>query len=208
MLCTVKDIVTNSTESECKVLADSLSINCPAGDTSAGQLFFGISPLWASPIILTIAVAVSIFAILKNSEMARKRATLDMIEKAESNDYYLKIYTAFKNATADEASFKAIYNPGSDMLKEQRNLVIAFLNHYETIALGIKNKILDEDFYRQYFEGTLLRHWKEAEPFVKHLREPTPDSSASRAFIEFEKLATEWKTPATRKILGIAFPKK
>ncbi|WP_461429252.1 DUF4760 domain-containing protein [Gymnodinialimonas sp.] len=134
-----------------------------------------------------------------NQDIARKRATLDLIERSESTDFYLSVYAAFKEVLASNAGFEQIKDPTMPAVMEQRRKVIAFLNHYELVAIGIEQGILDESLYRDFMRGTVVRHWARAEEFVTHLRSDTPDSRAPKAFEKFEALALKWETPEERK---------
>ena len=119
-----------------------------------------------------------------------------MIERSESNSFYLDIYAAFRDVMTGEAGFEEISTSKLPAMAEQRRKVIAFLNHYELVAIGIDQGILDEELYRDYLRGTVVRHWFAARAFVLHLRADTPDSNAPQAFEKFEALALKWATNA------------
>ena len=46
-----------------------------------------------------------------------------------------------------------------------RQMVLNFLNHYEVIAMGISDGILDEQVYKNYMRSIVVRDWFAAEPF-------------------------------------------
>lgn len=156
-------------------------------------------PLLAAVVSGLTAFWVSNRTIRANQDIARKRATLDLIERSESTEFYLSIYAAFREVLATGAGFDEIKNPEMPAMKEQRRKVIAFLNHYELVAIGIEQGILDEDLYRDFMRGTVVRHWLRAQGFVQHLRADTPDSRAPKAFEKFENLALKWETSAEAK---------
>ena len=132
-----------------------------------------------------------------NRDTARKLATLNLIERSESTEYYQERYIAFRDARQDQNGLTALFDPTNSALKSQRRLVLEMLNHYELIASGIKSEILDEDFYKDYMRSTFVRDWKSAKPLVDHIRRPTPDSGAevpaTLAFSKFEELAKKWE---------------
>nr|WP_255670755.1 DUF4760 domain-containing protein [Cognatishimia sp. F0-27] len=155
---------------------------------------------WVAPAVIAcsavMAALISLRAIAANKEIARKRATLDLIERSESTEYYQSLHRAFTAVRRDEgglAQLKVVTNPD---LMLQRQRVLNFLNHYEIIAIGIKKGVLDEDLYRSFMRSTVVRDWFEAEDFIAHIRRPTPDSgskvSANKAFSNFEELALKW----------------
>lgn len=159
--------------------------------------------LWV-PLLAAIVSGITAFwvsnrTIRANQGIARKRATLDLIERSESTEFYLSVYAAFREVLVSDAGFEQIKNPTMPAMMEQRRKVIAFLNHYELVAIGKEQGILDEDPYRDFMRGTVVRHWLRAEAFVGHLRADTPDSRAPRAFEKFEALALKWESPQERQ---------
>lgn len=166
---------------------------------------------WITPLILafsaTTAAYLSLKSIRSNREIALKRATLDLIIRSESTEYYQSLYRAFTDIRKDDAGFSQIFSPSNPEIVKQRQMVINYLNHYELIAMGIFDGILDESVYKNYLRSTVVRDWFAAEPFVTHIRAPSPDSgaevSASAAFSNFERLALKWapevERPAKRR---------
>ncbi|MEL6792629.1 MAG: DUF4760 domain-containing protein [Pseudomonadota bacterium] len=152
---------------------------------------------WLTPLILTISAAtaayLSVQAIRANRDIARKKASLDLIVQAEATEYFQTLRRAFHSIRNDEAGFEQIFAPTNPEILKQRQAVLSYLNHYELIAMGISDGTLDESVYRNYMRSILVRDWFAAEPFVRHIRAPTPDSgsavSSAAAFANFEKLA-------------------
>ena len=123
--------------------------------------------------------------------MARMRATLDLIERTESQEYYQELATNFKDVR-DSNCFEALENRTNKAIQEQRSDVLAFLNHYELIAVGCHNKVLDKVFYSQFMRSAVVRDWRAAEKFVNALR--TTEGKENPALFEyFEALAVEWE---------------
>lgn len=160
---------------------------------------------WVAPLVIGVsglaAACISVIAIKSNREIARKRATLDFIERSESTDYYQAAHKAFTeirtDSTGDSDGFQQIKSPTNPTLMSQRKQVLNYLNHYEMMAIGIKKEILEEDVYKKFMRGPLLRDWLAAKDFIEHLRRPTEDSgnfvSTSSAYCEFEWLADRWQ---------------
>ena len=42
-----------------------------------------------------------------------------------------------------------------------------YLNHYEIVALGIHEGIIDRELYRKWIAGPLVRDWNAAAPFIQ-----------------------------------------
>ena len=173
-------------------------ILCPVEVVSAGHSFW-----WVGPLVLFCSfVSAGIFSwlsIASQRKIARQRATLDLIERSESSDYYDRIYEAFLRVRKGKTGLMSIRSQkgGAD-----RKDVVNFLNHYELIALGIMNGTLDEEFYAKYFKKTFVAHWRDVEAFVEHVRDKTADSHIPRAYEHFEALAIKWAAEIERDELG------
>jgi len=136
--------------------------------------------------------------------MARKRATIDFVERSESNEYYQSLYSAFTEVRKDDAGFEQLIDVTNPQVLEQRQKVINYLNHYELMALGIARGMFDEDVYKDFMRSTLVRDWFSVKGFVSHLRTPTSDSgsevTAKKAFCCFEELAEKWAPEVQRDL--------
>ncbi|WP_298956625.1 DUF4760 domain-containing protein [uncultured Methylobacterium sp.] len=162
---------------------------------------------WWSPFVPAVATLVSVIAagiyatvtIRNNREIARLKATLDLIEKAESSEFYRDLAVAFRNALAPDDPAKktpldAILKPKNPYEVDQRTKIVFFLNHYELIATGFERGVLDKSFYASFMRGAVVRDWSAAEPFVIALRskDPSPHPSPKKIYEKFEALAGGW----------------
>jgi len=127
------------------------------------------------------------------------RATLDLIEKAESSEPYRKLSITFRNALASKDPTKLVpidklMMPETPDEVDQRLKIIFFLNHYELIASGFNHGVLDRSFYADFMRGALVHDWKVAKPFIDELRKPDPGVHPHPVTIyeHFEALAKEW----------------
>ncbi|MEH3146008.1 MAG: DUF4760 domain-containing protein [Methylobacterium frigidaeris] len=152
---------------------------------------------WWSPFVPAIATLVSVIAagiyatvtIRNNREIARLKATLDLIEKAESSEFYRDLAVAFRNALAPDDPTKktpldAILRPKNPYEIDQRTKIVFFLNHYELIATGFERGVLDKSFYASSMRGAVVHDWRAAEPFVIALRwkDPSPHPSPKKIY--------------------------
>lgn len=152
---------------------------------------------------LLSALAAGVYAfrtIYHNREMARMRATLDMIEKAESSEFYRDLTIAFRKALASPDPAQRI--PIQRLLKPEtpdeidiRVKVLFFLNHYELIYSGFESGVLDKGFYASFMRGAVIHDWTVAKAFVYALREPAESvhPTPSTTYRGFELLAEEWR---------------
>lgn len=151
---------------------------------------------WITPVAIilsaTIGALVAIFAIKHQREVARMRATLDIILESESNSFYQKIYSSFSSESKRHGGLSSLIDAQSDQEKEARRNLNDFLNHYELIAVAIKKKILDESFYKDWMKTTYIRHFDEAEEYIKAVREQHKNP---KIYTEFQAMAKRWRDP-------------
>lgn len=135
------------------------------------------------------------FTIYNNKKVARLRATLDVVLKNESDKYYIELYENFikvrdkQNSLLSKSHSELIAIQDPIEFSEDQDDIDNFLNHYELIAIGINNKILDEDFYKSWMKSTYIKHYENAENYIKYLQ----SSDYKNAFINFQKLAIKWR---------------
>ncbi len=122
-----------------------------------------------APFAIILSVLVARQAIHNHAEVARKKATLDLIEKRESNDYYQSSHDVFKQIRKNN-EFSHLKNPQSEEWAAKRKKVQQYLNHYELISIGIERKILDADTYRYWMESAFIRDWNASAKFIQDER--------------------------------------
>lgn len=153
---------------------------------------------WVQP---AITVLVGIFAgcyawatISANRKMARMRATLDLIERTELQLYYQNLWRELRAAREGPGGLPALLHPVTETQKEQRPSVLDFLNHYELVAVGCKQGVLEEEFYKQFMRSAFLRDWVASRDLIRGLREPpAPAPKRPTLFEHFEALAVKWQ---------------
>lgn len=143
---------------------------------------------WAGPgatLVSALAAGVfALFAIKSNRQLVRLRASLDLVEKTESQEFYQKILFSFSKAA--RKNFQG-------MSERQRRNVLFLLNHYEIIAIGIYTHVLDKTFYERWMKTTLVKKWRAAETFIWTMRHPNNMPPREKLFQNFERLAREWE---------------
>lgn len=133
---------------------------------------------------------------------ARERATLDLIEKVESTPHYRALHSAFSYHRRQDC-FARLHNPTEAKDKEERQSVLAYLNHYELVSIGLTKKILDEDIYKRWMLGPFVRDWNAAADFIQKerwKRSASEDSwyYHSPLFEHYQKYACKWSNDAVR----------
>ncbi len=150
---------------------------------------------WAVPLVGLAGAAVATASVLANRHLIRMRATLDLIERTGSNEHYLKLRANFRRLDAnsgDPAFFSRITHPTEDVDKALRREIVAYINHYELVAIGCDKGILDEGFYRSWMRSHLVRDWTLAQPLVQAAR-TNPADPVPGAYVGFEGMASRFR---------------
>jgi hypothetical protein len=121
-----------------------------------------------------------------SKDLGRLTATLNLLIDIQTNPRWVENRQAF-----------IVLRDSSDGLKKyaqetsQQALAIrAMLNQYELIATGIHAGILDEEMYRTYYRGTVLKDWRAAHEFIHKERAENPNY-----WIELESLVKRFERP-------------
>jgi hypothetical protein len=149
-------------------------------------------------IIGIIATTFAWVAVLTNRWSARMRATLDLLERIETTEHHLRRYRAFRKVRMEPNGIHRIIQISRGEDETERDLCVDYLNMYEFISLGINHKILDETYFRNAYEPTVLRDWAAAKPLVDDMRNPADPAAGPGDpvyFEHFEWLVTRWKRP-------------
>ena len=150
------------------------------------------------PIFLLISIGVAIWGYFLVRAATMRRATLDLIEQSESSEYYRQNIELFSE----------LVTKGHDVLlgtlsmradRRVRDRVLAHLNHFELIAIGIEKNILDKKFYEDWMKSGYLDAWAKASDFIQQARyiggrrnKNSTSKYVSVYFKRFENRATIW----------------
>ena len=121
------------------------------------------------PALILVSAFIAWRALLNTRSVARQRATLDLVEKKESTEYYRAISRQFFDLRAGPG-FMHLVDPANAADKAARRSLFDYLNHYELVSIGIRQNILDEKIYRSWMEGAFVRDWNAAADFVQRQR--------------------------------------
>jgi len=150
--------------------------------------------------ILTFSVILFGFLIAYSSyisqrEMARKRATLDLMNKniwdkdsVEAQNMFISL--ALHSKEPDDGQGLEFWANSRHSNSQQYQMIRSVMNDYELIALGIRKGIIDENFYKFFYKSAVLSHWDYAEAYVNKLRGLKKNGNI---FIEYENLVRHWK---------------
>lgn len=112
---------------------------------------------------------------------------------------YNQIDKDSNKTTKDAKTLQEIFktrntDPETDKKAEKHNktrrALLAILNEYENLALGVKLEIIDEEFLFRAIRGAAIADWKSLSPLVNGYRDRLQNKLA---FIEFEALISAWE---------------
>lgn len=169
--------------------------------------FGGNGPCWwkdvasiVTPAVVFVSALIAGWSVRAAQAIARRRATLDLIEKFESTERYRQINAAFRKARSSGVLAR-LGEPADDAESKLRRDVVDYLNHYELVAIGIKTRALDASFYRSWMRSALVRDWNAAVGFIQQERWRRDQTNARwiyhRSLYEnFQALARQWSAEA------------
>lgn len=156
--------------------------------------------LITSATTIAIALLAIYFASWTAHRVARIKATIDLIEKRESTIVYRDCNATFSHLRRG-SGFRHLNNPSPDD-QDKREQVKDYLNHYELVALGIRKRVLDDDFYRGWMGGPFVRDWNAAGDWIQRERWKRNEAGDweydDNIFEHFEFIATRWSRKARR----------
>ncbi len=175
----------------------------PAAAKAASSIVCLIQPpdwrIYITPALVLISTFVAIAALINTRNVARRKATLDLIEKVESTDHYRALNATFSRLRRGKG-FAQLANPGSEADEADRAQVNDYLNHYELVSVGILRGILDEAFYKSWMRGAFIRDWNAAADFVQGERWRDDGQGAwqyhPQIFCAYEGMARRWSSDA------------
>lgn len=152
-------------------------------------LGFGIVNLLAVAASLTLAYR----QIKKSHEWNRRKASQDLITQLVTGDvrelrhrlertFGVNIYDKQQTYASSLASIAH-----DDERAELRHTARTLLNYFEGIAIGIKNKVLEEDICFDFTADVIIAYWRWAAPMVRESQSIRP-----LTWIELEHMATRW----------------
>lgn len=157
--------------------------------------------IYITPGLVFISAVIAFFAMRNTRSVARQRATLDLIEKMESVEHYRDINATFSNLRRT-IGFAHLSNPQSDEDKIARRCVTDYLNHYEMVAIGFQQGILDAAFYRAWMEGAFVRDWNAAIDWIQRERWKCRDDGTwyyyPRHYEYYQAYACMWSKESIR----------
>ena len=129
-------------------------------------------------------------AIENNEKIARQRATIDLLLTQRTDQNLIESKKAVGNIHSNGGDFTSLATKDKAQ-DEDRSHILAIINNYEFIALGIREGALDESIYKRAVYSQVVRDWAAMRPFIMELRR---QNNRNTLFQEFEVMAKRWET--------------
>ena len=142
-----------------------------------------------------ILVAAGI-AWLVQHRISIRRATVDFVSAHESENATLrmaqKLVSRFAAQKGHPQGLMGLLNPSCPDEQNQQDLILTMLNHYELVAVAIKERAFSRAIYRRWNRTTYTRAWEHTQSFIQARRE---QRNQKTAYQNFERLAEKLKKP-------------
>lgn len=150
-----------------------------------------------SPWAIVASALLAFTAVFITGAINRKTARLSLTFQNQSSllwdeDYIeaRKIFIKFRDgAKADRLGLAQDAAQSS----EEATAVRTIMNDYELVAIGIREKILDERFLRTFSRKTFIDDYEKMQDFITEIRRIRSNNAI---FLEFETLACRWRDQA------------
>tara|TARA_R110000751_G_scaffold116607_2_gene216767 strand:+ start:297 stop:947 length:651 start_codon:yes stop_codon:yes gene_type:complete len=142
------------------------------------------------PLAILLSVAFAYAAIKVQKRLVRRRATLDVLFRLESDEVFLKAAAAFRDVKKSRGleALSAAPEKKSNRDIEEEYLVDTYINHIELLCVGMAEDTIDEVFVFQYMRKSIVSNWNSAQKYIKNERE----NGSLRMAEKLELFATHW----------------
>jgi hypothetical protein len=154
-----------------------------------------------TPIIAVGAGVIAIWAILAQQAIARRRASIDFLIKTELDPQLLKAWDDFKASLDKLKQAGASRMMSDENYKADSRALETYLGIHEMIAIGINNKIFDENIFFEYWRYAMSSYIDKSDDFIREFR---TKREAPRIFEHTIALNKRWKVKLDRLHAAIA----
>ncbi len=134
-------------------------------------------------VLLLLAGIIAFWGIVVQRSTARRKATLEFIQKMESDNDFLQANRIFVRLTRSDNIAK--YASQENVNSEEAQAIKVILNQFELVSVGIQNGILDYDMFKMWCRGWVLETYNHVSAFIDELRR---SSGNKKLFKEFQYL--------------------
>ena len=154
-------------------------------------------------VVLAVTVGVTIWLayrqVKKQRRLAADRATLKFIAGHEiHNPDWRRLETVFAEQMSagrdsdTSTPWKRLLGLDTQSARQDALDVRSFLNHYELVAIAIREGIINESLYAMWYRTSYVRIWQKAEPYIVALRQ---ERKSDQIYCNLEEQAHRWAKP-------------
>ena len=145
-----------------------------------------------------IAAIVAAWGVFSQRAIARRTLTLNHMSQIDSDRDYINARKLFIKEAGRRGGLSRWAAPGKEYSKECQAIRLV-LNEFELISIGIQFGVIDYEFYRRYYKGTVIKYWYAAAPFVYSVRHQIGSKAVYHEFEEMYRWFEDDRLPK-RKI--------
>jgi len=145
------------------------------------------------------ALVTAITAIIMQTLVARRRAAIDFFLKTDLDEKMLDAHKEFEAAVKKlklHLSSEQSISIFEDSNAADYRAIWKYLNVHELVAVGIKNRVFDDDVCYNFRADVLVRHARETKAVIDH--EVESEGAPSAAFLELRELSIKWNDRAQK----------
>jgi hypothetical protein len=151
----------------------------------------------AAAIALSTAI-IAIWGVYSQRVLARRQATIEHLARLEADGTVKENVRMFIDLTAQDGNLGK-WADGANKASKETKAIIAVLNDWELISIGIQRGIFEYELVKSWSETSIQRYWSKAHPFVVALRDRV---GAQTLWQEFEKL-NSWVSGRSRPLWSL-----
>jgi hypothetical protein len=154
---------------------------------------------YGTALIASGALVTAIVAILTQTRVARRRAAIDFFLKTDLDHNMLEAHRDYKAAVRELKLHLAAGQTVKSFEESKEKVyqsILKYLNIHELVAVGVKNRVFDDDVCYNFWADALVQHANETKAVIDH--EIESEGTPSAAFMELRKLSFEWNKRAQR----------
>jgi Domain of unknown function (DUF4760) len=155
---------------------------------------WGTLPQWLTAGIAGGALGAAVISITSQREIARKRAAIDFFLKTDLDQNMIVAHADFETALKKLKSHVANSGTVRSFAEEKETendykKFLLYLNIHELMAVGIKNKVFDEQVCYNFWSDAMVRHVKEADSIIQY---EIAEGGSDALYLELRNLSVGW----------------
>jgi Domain of unknown function (DUF4760) len=141
-----------------------------------------------APILVLLSVYLASKAIENQKQLQKKKSAIDFFLKTQTDGRMLDLRREFVKAI-DKMNKSSSIQYFHENHRDEFDKIVEQLNQNELIATAIAESVMDDNFSKRYWHGTLKRDVERSLPLVNFLREK---DKRPKIFEDAEALVSRW----------------